>query len=57
MVLFAGALGGGKVAEPSARDAETVAMRELARVVREEARLVPAMIPVGPGLLAATLLG
>jgi predicted O-methyltransferase YrrM len=57
IVVFAGALAGGKVAEPSARDADTLAMRELARVVREETRLVPAMLPVGPGLLAATVLG
>jgi predicted O-methyltransferase YrrM len=55
IVVFAGALAGGRVAESTARDNETVAMRELARVVREETRLVPAMIPVGTGLLAATL--
>lgn len=55
MVVFAGALAGGKVAEPTARDADTVAMRELARLVREQERLTPAMLPVGPGLLAATL--
>jgi predicted O-methyltransferase YrrM len=55
LVIFAGALVGGRVAEPTARDRETVAMRELARLVREEARLVPAMIPAGTGLLAAVL--
>ena len=55
IVVFAGALAGGRVAESTARDNETVAMRELARVVRDETRLVPAMIPVGAGLLAATL--
>jgi predicted O-methyltransferase YrrM len=43
------------VAESTARDSETVAMRELARLVREETQLVPAMIPVGAGLLAAVL--
>ena len=57
IVVFAGALNGGRVAESTARDSETVAMRELARLVREETRLVPAMIPVGAGLLAATLTG
>jgi predicted O-methyltransferase YrrM len=57
LVIFAGALAGGRVAEPTARDAETVAMRELARLVREETRLVAAMVPVGTGLLAATLTG
>ena len=55
LVVFAGALAGGRVADTSARDAESVAMRELARLVREETRLVPAMIPVGAGLLAAAL--
>ena len=53
LLLFAGALAGGKVADPSARDADTLAARELARVVREEPRLVPALVPVGAGLLAA----
>jgi predicted O-methyltransferase YrrM len=55
MVVFAGALAGGKVAEPTARDADTVAMRELARLVREQERLTAALLPVGTGLLAATL--
>jgi predicted O-methyltransferase YrrM len=55
MVVFAGALAGGKVAEPTARDGETVGMRELAKLVRDEERLSAALIPVGTGLLAATL--
>ncbi len=55
LVVFVGALSGGKVAEPTARDPDTVALRELARVVREEPRLVPALLPVGAGLLVAVL--
>lgn len=55
VVAFAGALAGGKVADTSARDPETVALRELGRRVREEARLVPAVLPVGGGLLVAAL--
>jgi predicted O-methyltransferase YrrM len=55
IVVFAGALAGGRVAEPTARDAETVAMRELARTVRDEERLTSALIPVGTGLLVGTL--
>jgi predicted O-methyltransferase YrrM len=55
LVVFAGALAGGRVAEPTARDTETVAMRELAKLVRDEERLTAAMVPVGAGLLAATL--
>lgn len=54
MVVFAGALGNGRVAETTARDAETVALRDLAKAVRDDERLVAAMIPVGAGLLAAT---
>jgi len=57
LVVFAGALGGGRVADPSARDADTVALRELSRVVRDEPRLVTALLPVGQGLLAAALVG
>lgn len=55
LVVFAGALAGGKVAESTARDSETVAMRELAKVVRDDERLTAAMIPVGTGLLVATM--
>ncbi|MCU1691169.1 MAG: O-methyltransferase [Frankiales bacterium] len=55
VVVFAGALAGGRVSDPSARDAETVALRELARRVREEPRLVPALLPIGSGLLVAAL--
>jgi predicted O-methyltransferase YrrM len=55
IVVFAGALAGGRVAEPTARDAETVAMRELARTVRDEERLTSALIPVGTGLLVGIL--
>ena len=56
VVVFAGVLAGGKVADPSARDADSVAVRELSRVVREDKRLSPAVLPVGSGLLAAVLL-
>ena len=55
LVVFAGALAGGRVAEPTARDAETVALRELARTVRDEERLTTALIPVGTGLLVGVL--
>lgn len=55
LLVFAGALAGGRIAEPSARDAETVALRELAKTVRDETRFVPAALPVGQGLLVACL--
>ncbi len=57
VVVFADAMSGGRIVESSARDAETVAMRELARAVRDETRLAPAMLPVSSGLLVAAMLG
>ena len=42
-----------RVADPSHRDAETVALRELGRTLREDSRLIPALLPVGDGLLVA----
>ena len=51
VVAFAGALASARIADSTARDPEALAARELARVVREEPRLVPAMLPVGTGLL------
>lgn len=55
LLVFAGALAGGRIAEPSARDADTVALRELSKIVRDEPRLVTAALPVGQGLLVAAL--
>ncbi len=55
LLVFAGALVGGKVGEPAARDAETLTMRELARTLRDEPRLVAAAVPVGTGLLVAAV--
>ncbi|HUR13019.1 MAG TPA: O-methyltransferase [Mycobacteriales bacterium] len=55
LVVFAGALGDGRVADPAARDPETVALRELSRLVRDHERLTPSMLPVGSGLLVAAV--
>ena len=55
LVVFVGALADGRVADPAARDPETVALRELARLVRDHDRLTPALLPVGSGLLVAAL--
>ena len=57
LVVFAGALAGGKVAESSARDADVLALRELAKAVRDEERLSATAVPVGQGLLAAVVRG
>jgi predicted O-methyltransferase YrrM len=49
-----GLLADGKIADRSARDAQTVAWREIARTLREEERLTCAVLPIGAGLLVAT---
>lgn len=56
-VAFDNALWHDRVADPSARDEATVAVRELGRRVRAEESLVPALLPVGDGLLVATKRG
>ncbi len=55
VVAFDNALWNGKVADPSARDPDTVALREVGRLVRDNDRLTPALLPVGDGLLTAVL--
>lgn len=44
---------GGRAGNPAARDAEVMAVREAARLIAEDDRLTPALIPLGDGLLAA----
>lgn len=43
----------GQVADSARRDPATMALREVARLVREDERLVPVLLPVGDGLLVA----
>ena len=40
-------------ATPAAHDAEVSAVREAARLIAEDERLTPVLIPLGDGLLAA----
>jgi predicted O-methyltransferase YrrM len=49
------ALWRGKVADPAQRDRATTTMREVVKRIRDEARLTPALLPVGDGLLLAVL--
>lgn len=53
VVAFDNALLGDRVADPSNRAPDTVAIRELVRLVRDDDRLTPMLLPVGDGLLAA----
>jgi predicted O-methyltransferase YrrM len=52
-VAFDNALWGGRVAEPECTDPETLAIREVGELVRNDPHLVPLLLPVGDGLLAA----
>jgi predicted O-methyltransferase YrrM len=47
----------GRVADPAARDPESVALREVAKQVRDHEMLVPALLPVGDGLLVGVKQG
>jgi predicted O-methyltransferase YrrM len=42
-----------KVADPAARDPETVVLRDLGKRLRDDERLIPALLPVGDGVFAA----
>ena len=57
VVAFDNALAGGRVADPRQDDPGTVIIRELAEQVRQDDRLVPVLLPVGDGLLAAVKRG
>jgi predicted O-methyltransferase YrrM len=47
------ALWHGKVTDPAARDASTVAVREVGRTVLEDGHWYPSLLPTGDGLLLA----
>jgi predicted O-methyltransferase YrrM len=53
VLAVSGALAGGRIADPAARDPQTVVQRELARTLREAEEWIPALLPVGDGLLVA----
>lgn len=47
------ALGGDRVPDPARRDEVTTALREVARRLRDDDRVVPALVPSGDGVLVA----
>ncbi|WP_460849278.1 O-methyltransferase [Nocardioides ultimimeridianus] len=53
VLAFDNALWHDRVADPSQRDEETVAIRDLVQAVAETEGLVPVLLPVGDGLLLA----
>lgn len=52
-IVVHGAALGGRAGDPAAHDAEVSAVREAARLIAEDERLTPALVPLGDGLLAA----
>ena len=53
VIAFDNALWSGRVADPAYQDADTAALRDVTRAVRDDDRLVPVLLPVGDGLLVA----
>jgi predicted O-methyltransferase YrrM len=53
VVAFDNSLWHDKVADPSVRDADTMAIRETLDAVRADERLVTLLLPVGDGMLVA----
>lgn len=53
VLALAHALGADKVADPTQRDADTVAVRDAGRTIRDDERLTAVFIPLSDGLLAA----
>ena len=57
VIVFDNALWHDRVADPSQRDPETTAIRELLQRVANDENLRAVLMPLGDGLLAAQLLG
>lgn len=53
-LICSGLLEDGRIADRTARDAQSVAWREIARTVREDETLISAVLPIGAGLLVAS---
>jgi predicted O-methyltransferase YrrM len=56
VIAFDSILSGGRVVDPSLRDPDTAALRDVARAVRDDDRLAPLLLPLGEGLLLAARL-
>ncbi|MFC4004259.1 O-methyltransferase [Prauserella oleivorans] len=57
VIVFHNVLADGRLGDHARRDPELLALREVARAMRDDERLRPAIIPVGCGLLAAAVGG
>jgi predicted O-methyltransferase YrrM len=52
-LVLNGALAGGRIDDPAARDVETVTLRQTLKTIRDSDTWIPAVIPTGAGFLAA----
>jgi len=57
VIVFDNALWHNRVADPSQRDPETAAIRDMLKKVADDDRLRSILLPVGDGLLAAQFMG
>jgi predicted O-methyltransferase YrrM len=53
-LVLGSVLAGGRVIDPAVRDPETVSLRETVKALRDAEDWVPAVLPIGDGLLVAT---
>jgi predicted O-methyltransferase YrrM len=53
VLIVNGALAGGRIGDPAARDVETVTIREMLKTIRESEEWIAALVPAGAGLLGA----
>jgi len=56
LLIIDQALSGGKVADPTQRDPESIARRDAIKVVKEDERWAASLLPIGEGLLLANKL-
>nr|WP_225954618.1 O-methyltransferase [Kibdelosporangium phytohabitans] len=53
VLAFDNVLWGGRVVDPNDQEPHTNALREVTRLVKDDDRLVPVLLPIGDGLLVA----
>ncbi|MBO3740700.1 O-methyltransferase [Actinoplanes sp. NEAU-H7] len=53
VLIVNGAHAGGRISDPSARDVDTLTIRETVKAIRDSEDWIPAVIPSGAGLLTA----
>ncbi len=54
VLLIDNALDGGKVADPTQRDFETISRRDAVKAIKEDPRWISSILPLGGGVLIAT---